>query len=93
MQPALSFAEKYRVHMYVGEFSAIRNAPGKSAATYLADVIDILERHGYDWTYHAYREWQGWSLEHEGTLDKPTKAASPTDRQQVVTGWFARNGR
>lgn len=90
MLPAIEFAKKWRVHMYVGEFSAIRTAPGNSAAKYLADLIDILERHGFDWSYHAYREWQGWSLEHEGPLDQPM--ASPTNpRQQVVTGWFARN--
>jgi len=91
MLPALEFARKYRVHMYVGEFSAIRTAPGDSAAKYLADVIDIFEQHGFDWSYHAYREWQGWSLEHEGPLEKPIKAQTPTDRQQVVTAWFTRN--
>jgi hypothetical protein len=93
MRPALDFARKYRVHMYVGEFSAIRSAPGDAAAKYLADLIGILEKHRFDWSYHAYREWQGWSLEHEGPLNAPTKAQFPTDRQQVVTGWFQKNGR
>ena len=93
MRPAIEFAEKYRVQMYVGEFSAIRTAPAPSAAKYLADVIDVLEKHGFDWSYHAYREWQGWSLEHEGPLDKPRKAQNPTDRQKVVTGWFSKNGQ
>jgi hypothetical protein len=91
MKPAIDFAEKYRVHMYVGEFSAIRIAPPGSAAKYLGDVIEILEQHGLDWSYHAYREWHGWSLEHEGTMEKPEFSSSPTDRQQVVTGWFAKN--
>lgn len=91
MRPAIEFARKYQLHMYVGEFSAIRTAPGDSAARYLADVIDIFERHGFDWSYHAYREWQGWSLEHAGPLDKPIPSQTPTDRQKVVTGWFARN--
>ena len=91
MQPAIEFARKYRVHMYVGEFSAIRTAPGDSAAKYLADVIGIFERHGFDWSYHAYREWQGWSLEHEGPLDRPVRASMPGARQKVVTGWFGRN--
>ena len=93
MRPALEFAQKYRVHMYVGEFSAIRTAPGESAAKYLADVIEILEKHSFDWSYHAYREWQGWSLEHEGPLDKPIKAQTPSDRQKVVTGWFGKNSK
>jgi len=93
MLPAIEFSRKYRVHMYVGEFSAIRTAPGNSAAQYLADVIAILEKYEFDWSYHAYREWQGWSLEHEGPLDHPVRAREPTARQQVVAGWFARNRR
>lgn len=93
MQPALDFAQKYRVHMYVGEFSAIRTAPDDSAAKYLADVISIFESHGFDWSYHAYREWQGWSLEHEGPLDQPVLALVPTARQKAVTDWFGRNVR
>lgn len=91
MQPAIDFAARYRVHLYVGEFSAIRTAPDGSAARYLADAIDIFEKHGFDWSYHAYREWPGWSLEHEGPLDKPVLAKAPTDREQVVTGWFKKN--
>ncbi|HWQ90199.1 MAG TPA: cellulase family glycosylhydrolase [Clostridia bacterium] len=91
MQPAFDFTAKYRVHLYVGEFSAIRNAPGDSAARYLEDVIALLEKHGCDWSYHAYREWQGWSLEHTGPLDQPVKAQTPTDRQKVVTGWMEKN--
>lgn len=91
MLPAIEFAEKYRVQMYVGEFSAIRIAPPGAAARYLEDVIGIFEKHGFDWSYHAYREWQGWSLEHEGSLDAPKASGNATDRQLVVTGWFARN--
>jgi hypothetical protein len=91
MHPAIEFASKYRVQMYVGEFSAMRTAPGGSAARYLADVIGIFEQHGFDWSYHAYREWQGWSLEDEGPLDQPVRSRTPNDREKVVTGWFARN--
>ena len=93
MGPAVEFARKHRVHMYVGEFSAIRTAPDESAAKYLADLIGILEKHGYDWSYHAYREWQGWSLEHAGPLDKPAKTSAQTDREKVVTGWLKQNGK
>lgn len=93
MEPAVAFAKKYRVHMFVGEFSAIRDAPNASASRYLEDVTSIFEELGYDWTYHAYREWQGWSLEHEGPLDKPRKAVEPTDRQRVITRWWKENHR
>jgi hypothetical protein len=93
MEPVVAFAKRYRVHMYVGEFSVIRTAPDGSATRYLADLTDLLEECGYDWSYHAYREWQGWSLEHEGPLDSPREASAPTDRQEVITRWLQKNER
>ena len=63
------------------EFSAVAWAPG--ADQYLRDCISIFEEYGWDWTYHAFREWPGWSVEHEGpdahhfvpTADTPRKRA------------------
>jgi len=57
LQPAVDFQKAYGVHMYIGEFSAIRWAPDNSACRYLKDLIDIFEAHGWDWSYHAFREW------------------------------------
>jgi len=89
MQPAIDFASRYRVHFYVGEFSAIRWAPG--AEKYLADVTSIFEEHGWDWSYHAYREWPGWSLEY-GTDEKDTKPAeNPTARFEVMERLWREN--
>jgi len=91
LQPVLNFQRHYNVHIYMGEFSAIRWAPGDSAYRYLKDVIEIFEQHGWDWSYHAFREWQGWSVEH-GSDPKDTKpAAQPTDRQKLLREWYARN--
>ena len=91
LQPVIDFQKRYHVHIYAGEFSAIRWAPGDSARRYLSDVIDIFEANGWDWTYHAFREWNGWSVEHGPDRDEARPAATPTDRQQLLTGWFARN--
>ncbi len=74
------FQLAYNVHIYVGEFSAIRWAPG--AAKYLSDCIDLFEEYNWDWTYHAFREWDGWSIEH-GELD----------RRELLLKWFANNER
>jgi hypothetical protein len=68
-----------------------QNAPAQSAANYLEDAIGLFEKHGFDWSYHAYREWQGWSLEHEGPLDAPKTSQGANDRQIAVTKWFSRN--
>ncbi len=93
MAPAIEFQRTYRVAMFVGEFSAIRWAPENSAYRYLKELIDLFEEYGWDWTYHAFREFHGWSVEH-GTDQAETKpAAEPTDRAQLLRKWFAQNQR
>ena len=58
-----AFEKKHGAKIYVGEFSASAWAPG--ADRYLADCIALFREYGWDWTYHAFREWEGWSVEHE----------------------------
>ena len=89
VQPSIDFARRYRVHMYVGEFSAIRWAPG--AEKYLADATSIFEEQGWDWSYHAYREWQGWNLELGADENNPKPSAEPTARFQVIEKWLKQN--
>lgn len=86
MSPATEFARRYRVQMYVGEFSAIRWAPG--AETYLDDLLSLIESHGWDWSYHAFREWDGWSVEHGTNKDDHKPSAEPTARQKVLLKWL-----
>lgn len=86
--PVVKFQQKYGAKVFVGEFSAPIWAPG--AANYLKDVIDIFEKHHWDWTYHAYREWAGWSVEHEGTPSDMYPAEN-TDRKQVLLDFFKKN--
>jgi aryl-phospho-beta-D-glucosidase BglC (GH1 family) len=93
LKPALDFQKDYGVHMYIGEFSAIRWAPNDSACTYLRDVIDIMEEYGWDWAYHAFREWDGWSVEHGTDKNDNKRSATPTSRQQLLQSWFAKNER
>jgi endoglucanase len=94
LQQVRDFQLAYNVHIYVGEFSAIRWAPG--AARYLSDCIDIFEDYGWDWSYHAYREWPGWSVEHENQpADRNVhkSATTDTDRKKVLLSWFAKNSK
>jgi hypothetical protein len=91
LQPAIDFQKAYNVHIYVGEFSAIRWAPDQSAYRYLRDLIEVMEDLGWDWTYHAFREWDGWSVEHTENRDDHARAATPTLREQLLRGWFAKN--
>lgn len=91
LQPVVDFQKRYNVHIYVGEFSAIRWAPDNSACRYLSDLIEIFEKRGWDWSYHAFREWNGWSVEHGPGRQDTAPVASPTDRQLLLCDWFARN--
>lgn len=91
LKPVIDFQKAYNVHLYMGEFSAIRWAPDNSAYRYIRDVIEICEAHDWDWTYHAFREWDGWSVEHGPDRADRTPAKTPTDREQLLRSWFAKN--
>ena len=93
LKPAIDFQKQYNAHLYIGEFSAIRWAPEGSAQRYLKDLIDIFEAHGWDWSYHAFREWDGWSVEHGPDKNDRKPATAPTDRQRLLQDWFAKNRR
>jgi hypothetical protein len=93
LRPAIEFQRDYNAHIYIGEFSAIRWAPGDSACNYLRDVIAICEEQSWDWAYHAFREWDGWSVEHGPDPKDRTPAKTPTDRQQLLRSWFEKNRR
>lgn len=89
LQPVRDFQLAYNVHIYVGEFSAIRWAPG--AAQYLRDSIELFEEYGWDWTYHAYREWEGWNVDYGSDPQDHRPTRDATDRKQLLLGWFEKN--
>ena len=81
LAPVREFQLRHHARILVGEFSAICWAEG--ADRYIADCIDLFEEYGWDWCYHAFREWKAWSVEHEGSdrdhlvpsADNPRKRA------------------
>lgn len=89
LQPVRDFQLAYNVPIYIGEFSAIRW--GQGADQYLKDVTEIFEEYGWDWSYHAFREWSGWSLEHGDVESDTQPAAAPPARQAVIRAWFSKN--
>ncbi len=93
-QPIIDFQARYGVPIYVGEFSAIRWAPG--AGSYIRDCIELFEELGWSWTYHAYNEWHGWDVEYTDAMTSDAnkdaaKALSPTDRELILKDYFNRN--
>jgi hypothetical protein len=91
MAPALEYSREKNVPVFVGEFSCVRWAPGDTAVNYLRDAIDLFEEYGWDWTYHAFREWPGWSLEHAGGPDETELAEEPTERLLLIQSYLLRN--
>lgn len=84
-----AFQLKHNARIFVGEFSAAAWAP--NAQQYLQDNIDIFEEYHWDWTYHAFREWSGWSLEHAGP-DKDHLQPSPDNpRKRAVLKALEKN--
>lgn len=82
------FQQKTGARIYVGEFGCIRWAPG--ADRYLKDCIELFEEYGWDWTYHAFREWHGWSVEHSEN-PKEKEIVPMTSRKQVLLDAFKLN--
>ena len=91
LAPVAEFQKKYNVSIYIGEFSAIRWAPDNSAERYLRDLIEIFEANGWDWSYHAFREWSGWSVEHTEDKADLKPATMPTGRQKLLMEWYGKN--
>lgn len=88
LEPVVWFQKKYNVPIYIGEFSVARWAPG--GARWLKDTIDIFEENGWDWTYHAFREYHGWSVEHSSDKSE-SKRQERTDRKDLLLNYFKRD--
>ncbi len=87
LEPVTSFLKAHPgARMYVGEFSVVRWAP--DGAQYLKDNLEIFERNGWDWSYHAFREHNYWSLERN---PDNTEADGFTDRGEVIRDALKRN--
>ena len=82
IEPVLEFQRRYGARIYVGEFSAIAWAEG--AEKWLKDAISVFEEHGWDWTYHAYDEFEGWSVEHSAERPYEFRRDSATPRKAAL---------
>ena len=77
-----AFQLRHGARIYVGEFSAVAWAEG--ADRYIADCISIFEDYGWDWTYHSFRGWNGWSVEHEGPDIAHMKPSADNPRKRAL---------
>ena len=88
LEPVREFQLKHKARIYIGEFSAVVWAPG--AENYLRDAISLFEEYGWDWSYHAFREWAGWSVEHEAQDEKNIRPSADNPRKRALLDGFRR---
>jgi len=93
LRSVIDYANDFGVAIYIGEFGSIRWAPENSTYRYLRDCIEVFEEEGWDWAYHAFREWDGWSVEHGTDKNDRRRVAEPTDRELLLRSWFEKNER
>jgi hypothetical protein len=96
LEPWIRFSLAHpEARILIGEFSAIVWAKG--ADRYIRDAISVFEEYGWDWTYHAYREWPAWDVEytHVGDYEvgKWQKASGDTLRKQALLDGLSHNRR
>ena len=77
-----AFEARHHAKIYVGEFSAAVWAEG--AGDYIRDCIEIFNEYGWDWTFHAFREWNGWSVEHVGTPPSNFQSSDDNPRKRAL---------
>ena len=91
LAPIKAYQDKYRVPIYIGEFSCIRWAPNNSAYKYLRDCIEIFEEYNWDYAYNTFRTWSGWSVEHSNGYYDEVIPATKTDRELLFRSYFQQN--
>jgi len=94
LAPYIAFQQAHPgARIYIGEFSCILWARG--AAEYINDCIELFDEYGWDWTYHAFREWAAWDVEYDHdadyTVDHVHKATAPTDRWRALVKGLRNN--
>ena len=89
--PVIEFQKKYAARIFVGEFSAVRWAPDGSAYRYIKDCIELFEEYKWDWTYHAFRSFEGWNLEVGSDRKNKNYSEKQTDREKLLREWFSKN--
>ncbi|MGN0847044.1 MAG: glycoside hydrolase family 5 protein [Kiritimatiellia bacterium] len=91
MKPVIDFQNRHGAKIYVGEFSAI--VWGAGAADYIRDCIEVFEENRWDWTFHAFREWDGWSVEHEADAPWKQRPSQDNPRKRALLDGFRRGAK
>lgn len=73
VRPLVAFQQRNNALMWVGEFSAVRWAPGSDQ--YLRDLVSIFDSHGWGWSYFSLGGWSGWDPRYDSSYEVSNRAA------------------
>lgn len=63
IESIISFQKKYKVPIFVAEFSVVHGAPGQYK--YLEDVLKLFEKYNFGWSYFNFNGYKGWNINYE----------------------------
>ncbi len=86
MKPAYDFSRKHNVRMLAGEFGVVRWAPGREK--WMADMIEIFEEWGFDWSTFSLGGWNGWNHTF-GPNDRPSQESFGNTETEILKIWKA----
>ncbi len=89
VKAVVEFQRRHAARIWVGEFSARRDAPQDSALRYLSDVLALFDEQGWDWAYHAFRESSTWDLELPANPEAKKRQGS-TPRLELLRSYWKR---
>lgn len=101
LQMLRDFQRRYRVKIFIGEYSCIRWSgypTANNALPYLRDLMQIFEDYNWRYAYHAYSNTGPWDLEFTNTpcpdpcqIHCHDPAPGITDRSWLIKDFFAQN--
>jgi len=91
LKPLATYSARFHAPIYIGEFGAARWAPG--ADQWLTDAISVFEENHWNWSFHAFREFQGWNPEIGDDKSVTRPSSIPTSRLLALQTALARNGK
>ncbi|NMC63912.1 MAG: glycoside hydrolase family 5 protein [SAR324 cluster bacterium] len=92
MRKAVRFMKKYKVKIYVTEFSVVRWAPAKTGGRYLADLISTFERSKFSgWVILGFEDQSPFTVDAGSDPKDASPQTTLTDRAKVLIRYFRKN--
>jgi len=90
LQPIMSFSDKYKARIIMGEFSAVRSL-GDSGNNYIQDIIELCEKYKWSWAYHVFRSSPMWDAEMSNEDASSYERSGNTPRIELLKTYFKKN--